>query len=81
MEPHTIRLVVDVSIDDDVDVREAVVTGEVTDVGHGAVRAFSGHLGLITAIEQAISDSVDRRPQPEPTRRAVGSMTLDEATS
>ena len=62
MEPHTIRLVVDVSVDVDLDVgvREAVITGEVTDASHGAVRVFSGHLGLITAIEQAISDSVER---------------------
>ena len=77
MSPTAIRLLVEVYVAEDV--RDAVITGTVTDAdlrsgpadaidgvdavegGHGAVRAFSGHLGLITAVEQAIGAAAGRR--------------------
>jgi hypothetical protein len=77
MSRPAIRLVVEVYVAEDV--RDAVITGTVTDAdvrsdaldalhaldagdaGDEAVRAFSGHLGLITAVEQAIGAAVGRR--------------------
>jgi hypothetical protein len=73
MSPPAIRLVVEVYVAEDV--RDAVITGTVTDAdvrseavdadgvvqAVEAVRAFSGHLGLITAVEQAIGAAVGRR--------------------
>lgn len=70
MEPLAIRLLVNV------DAHDAVITGEVIsadgDGGADTVSRFSGHLGLITAIERAISAAVEERSpndaQPRPTR-------------
>jgi hypothetical protein len=70
MSPPAIRLVVEVYVAEDV--RDAVISGTVTDADvrsdaldagdpREAVRAFSGHLGLITAVEQAIGAAVGRR--------------------
>jgi hypothetical protein len=74
MSPPAIRLLVEVYVAEDV--RDAVITGTVTDAdvrsdaldalhaldaGDEAVRAFSGHLGLITAVELAIGAAVGRR--------------------
>jgi hypothetical protein len=49
MEARTVHLHVDVVVDG------SVISGEVTVLEGGPVRRFSGRLGLITAIEQALN--------------------------
>ena len=49
MEARTVHLHVDVVVEG------PVISGEVTVLEGGQVRRFSGRLGLITAIEQALN--------------------------
>jgi hypothetical protein len=49
MEARTVHLHVEVAVDG------PVISGEVTVLEGGPVRRFSGRLGLITAIEQALN--------------------------
>jgi hypothetical protein len=49
MEARTVHLHVDVVVEG------SVISGEVTDLEGGPGRRFSGRLGLITAIEQALN--------------------------
>jgi hypothetical protein len=58
MEARTVHLHVDVVVEG------SVISGEVTVLEGGPVRRFSGRLGLITAIEQALNVPDGEGPAP-----------------